>query len=101
MGLVTRRIWPSCSCHSGGGRHILVAASDGVATAFLTDVTAVLSVRTVVSGDVVVVLGGRRRWSFLREGPNGSALLVEVRLLSSGRARAGRTRWGGSGGPRS
>ncbi|MQM05792.1 hypothetical protein Taro_038608, partial [Colocasia esculenta] len=28
-------------------------------------------------GDVVVVLGARRRWSFLREGPNGSALLVE------------------------
>ncbi|MQM08922.1 hypothetical protein Taro_041780 [Colocasia esculenta] len=52
-------------------------------------------------GDVFVLLGVRRRWSFLGEGPNGSALLVEVRLLSSSRARAGRTRRGSSGGPRS
>ncbi|MQL73080.1 hypothetical protein Taro_005420 [Colocasia esculenta] len=28
-------------------------------------------------GDVLVVLGARRRWSFRREGPNGSTLLVE------------------------
>ncbi|MQL96834.1 hypothetical protein Taro_029520 [Colocasia esculenta] len=32
-------------------------------------------------GDMVVVLGARRRWSFLREGPNGLALLVEVGTL--------------------
>ncbi|MQL96594.1 hypothetical protein Taro_029281 [Colocasia esculenta] len=31
--------------------------------------------------DVVMVLGSRRRWSFLREGPNGSALLMEVGTL--------------------
>ncbi|MQM18194.1 hypothetical protein Taro_051183 [Colocasia esculenta] len=30
------------------------------------------------AGDVFVVLGARRRWSFRREGPNGSALLVEL-----------------------
>ncbi|MQM10930.1 hypothetical protein Taro_043830 [Colocasia esculenta] len=41
--------------------------------------------RPVRVGDVVVVLGARRRQSFQREGPNGSALLVEVRLLNSGR----------------
>ncbi|MQM15523.1 hypothetical protein Taro_048469, partial [Colocasia esculenta] len=52
-------------------------------------------------GDVVVVLGARRRWPFRREGPNGSALLVEVRLLSSDRARTGRRRRGGSHGPHS
>ncbi|MQM06397.1 hypothetical protein Taro_039223 [Colocasia esculenta] len=93
------------------------------------------------AGAVFVLRGARRRWSFLREGPNGSAVHVEVvtvawdpcpgepvegvlratsvleleaqqadsgaegktvvRLLSSGRARVGRTRRGGSGGPRS
>ncbi|MQM11186.1 hypothetical protein Taro_044089, partial [Colocasia esculenta] len=31
--------------------------------------------------DVLVVLRARRRWSFRREGPNGSALLVEIRGL--------------------
>ncbi|MQL72874.1 hypothetical protein Taro_005223 [Colocasia esculenta] len=51
--------------------------------------------------DVFVVLGARRRWPFRREGPNGLALLMEVRLLSSGRARTGRRRWGRSRGPRS
>ncbi|MQL95573.1 hypothetical protein Taro_028242 [Colocasia esculenta] len=45
-----------------------------------------------------MLCGARRRWSFLHEGPNGSALHVEVRLLSSGKARIGRTRQGGSGG---
>ncbi|MQM09303.1 hypothetical protein Taro_042173 [Colocasia esculenta] len=55
--------------------------------------------RPVHAEDVFVVLEARRRWSFLREDPNGSALLVEVRLLSSGRACAGRRRWGGSHGP--
>ncbi|MQL74071.1 hypothetical protein Taro_006440, partial [Colocasia esculenta] len=50
---------------------------------------------------VLVVLGERRRWSFRREGPNGSALLLEVRLLSSGRARVGWRRRGGSRHPRS
>ncbi|MQL95260.1 hypothetical protein Taro_027926, partial [Colocasia esculenta] len=53
------------------------------------------------AGDVLVVLGARRRWPFRREGPNGSALLLEVRLLSSGRARAGQRRRGGSCGSRS
>ncbi|MQM09386.1 hypothetical protein Taro_042253 [Colocasia esculenta] len=57
--------------------------------------------RPVRAGDVLVVLGVRRRWPFRREGPNGSALLVEVRLLSSGRARAERRRRRGSRGPRS
>ncbi|MQM13848.1 hypothetical protein Taro_046775 [Colocasia esculenta] len=33
--------------------------------------------RPVRAGDVLVVLGARRRWPFRREGPNGSALLVE------------------------
>ncbi|MQM14690.1 hypothetical protein Taro_047624 [Colocasia esculenta] len=57
--------------------------------------------RPVRAGDMLVVLGARRRWSFRREGPNGSALLVEVRLLSSDRARVGQRRRGGSCGPRS
>ncbi|MQL84315.1 hypothetical protein Taro_016813, partial [Colocasia esculenta] len=39
--------------------------------------------------DVLVVPGARRRWSFQREVPDGSALLVEVRLLNNGRAHAG------------
>ncbi|MQM10583.1 hypothetical protein Taro_043474 [Colocasia esculenta] len=52
-------------------------------------------------GDVIVVLGAKRRWPFRREGPNGSALLVEVRLLSNGRARTGRRRRGDSHGLRS
>ncbi|MQM18735.1 hypothetical protein Taro_051730 [Colocasia esculenta] len=34
--------------------------------------------RPVRTGDVVVVLGARRRWPFRREGPNGLALLVEA-----------------------
>ncbi|MQM21662.1 hypothetical protein Taro_054707 [Colocasia esculenta] len=55
----------------------------------------------VRAGDVVVVLGERRRWPFRREGPNGSALLVEVRLLSSGRAHTGQRRQGSSHSPRS
>ncbi|MQM07254.1 hypothetical protein Taro_040093 [Colocasia esculenta] len=33
--------------------------------------------RPVHAGDVVVVLGARRRWPFRCEGPNRSALLVE------------------------
>ncbi|MQL78021.1 hypothetical protein Taro_010453 [Colocasia esculenta] len=37
--------------------------------------------RPVRAGDVFVVLGARRRWSFRREGPNRSALLVEVGTL--------------------
>ncbi|MQL84232.1 hypothetical protein Taro_016739 [Colocasia esculenta] len=55
----------------------------------------------VRAGGVIVELGARRRWPFQREGPNGSALLLEVRLLSSGRARTGRRRRGGSRRPRS
>ncbi|MQM19218.1 hypothetical protein Taro_052218 [Colocasia esculenta] len=36
----------------------------------------------VVVGDVLVVLGARRRWPFRCEGPNGSALLLEgVRIM--------------------
>ncbi|MQM15322.1 hypothetical protein Taro_048264 [Colocasia esculenta] len=57
--------------------------------------------RPAHAGDVFVVLGAMRRWPFRREGPNRSALLVEVRLLSSGRARAGRRRRSGSRGPHS
>ncbi|MQL70900.1 hypothetical protein Taro_003215, partial [Colocasia esculenta] len=50
---------------------------------------------------VIVELGARRRWPFRREGPNGSALLLKVRLLSSDRTRAGQRRWGGSHRPHS
>ncbi|MQL77082.1 hypothetical protein Taro_009491 [Colocasia esculenta] len=57
--------------------------------------------RPIHRGDVLVVLRARRRWPFRREGPNGSALHVEVRLLSSGRAHVGQRRRGGSCGPRS
>ncbi|MQL77446.1 hypothetical protein Taro_009854 [Colocasia esculenta] len=42
-----------------------------------------------------------RRRFYLREGPNGCVLRVEVSLPSSGRARVGRRRRGGSLGPRS
>ncbi|MQL74072.1 hypothetical protein Taro_006441 [Colocasia esculenta] len=167
--VVWRHTWPSRHGHDGRGCRVLVAVSGGVATTFLTDVTAVLSVRTVVTGgrfdhlfgvapgvavatlrgvvtwslscradpsclggrqfktevvphsppltlsllllplssslaisrrffvlvvfvlrwchpvragDVLVVLGARRRWSFRREGPNGSALLVEPFRIS-------------------
>ncbi|MQM11185.1 hypothetical protein Taro_044088 [Colocasia esculenta] len=58
------------------------------------------------AGDVLVVLGARRRWSFRREGPNGSALLVEPfrvsgsvdgdrenRVLSVGRGSGSRGRY--------
>ncbi|MQL67818.1 hypothetical protein Taro_000112, partial [Colocasia esculenta] len=45
--------------------------------------------------------GARRRWPFRREGPNGSALLLEVRLLNSDRARVGRRKRGVSHHPRS
>ncbi|MQL81166.1 hypothetical protein Taro_013616 [Colocasia esculenta] len=34
---------------------------------------------------VIVELGARRRWPFRREGPNGSALLLEVGTLNSSR----------------
>ncbi|MQM11355.1 hypothetical protein Taro_044262 [Colocasia esculenta] len=51
-------------------------------------------------GGVIVELEARRRWPFRREGPNGSALLLEVRLLNSGRTCTGRKRWGGSRRPR-
>ncbi|MQL68858.1 hypothetical protein Taro_001144, partial [Colocasia esculenta] len=79
---VTRHTWPSRQGRDGGGRRILVVASGGVAAAFLIDVTAILSVRMVVSGgDMLVVLGARRRWPFRREGPNGSALLLKRRDL--------------------
>ncbi|MQM14322.1 hypothetical protein Taro_047251 [Colocasia esculenta] len=37
--------------------------------------------RRIRAGDVVVVLGVRRRWSFQREGSNESALLVDVGTL--------------------
>ncbi|MQL68044.1 hypothetical protein Taro_000335 [Colocasia esculenta] len=57
--------------------------------------------RPVRARDAFMLLGARRRWSFLREGPNRSAFLVEVRLLSSGRAHAGRRRQSGSRGPHS
>ncbi|MQL68391.1 hypothetical protein Taro_000669 [Colocasia esculenta] len=56
---------------------------------------------TTLLGNVLVVLGASRRWPFRREGPNGSALLVEVRLLNSCRACIGRRRRGGSRGPHS
>ncbi|MQL86987.1 hypothetical protein Taro_019523 [Colocasia esculenta] len=39
----------------------------------------------VRAGDVFVLLGARRRWSFLREGPNGSALLVEADSRAEGK----------------
>ncbi|MQL88753.1 hypothetical protein Taro_021309 [Colocasia esculenta] len=141
---------------TGDGRRVLVEASGGVAIAFLTDATTVLSVRTAFSGvrgvatwslsrradrshlggrrfkteaaphfplspflfsffllrpllsslvilrrflvlvvlalrwccpvhagDVLMVHGARRRWSFRREGPNGSALLLEVPMVFS------------------
>ncbi|MQL67797.1 hypothetical protein Taro_000002 [Colocasia esculenta] len=57
--------------------------------------------RAVRAGRVLGLSGAGRRRSFLREGPNGFVLRVEVRLLSSDRARAGRRRRGGSRSPRS
>ncbi|MQL98612.1 hypothetical protein Taro_031325, partial [Colocasia esculenta] len=36
-----------------------------------------------LQGDVLVVLGARRRWPFRREDPNGSALLLEVPMVFS------------------
>ncbi|MQM04927.1 hypothetical protein Taro_037732 [Colocasia esculenta] len=51
--------------------------------------------RPAHAGDVFVSFGVRRRRPFLREGPNRFVLRVEVRLLSSGRVRAGRRRRGG------
>ncbi|MQM08477.1 hypothetical protein Taro_041335 [Colocasia esculenta] len=41
----------------------------------------------------------KEEWPFRREGPNRSALLLEVRLLSSGRVCTGWRRRGGSCGP--
>ncbi|MQL92914.1 hypothetical protein Taro_025548, partial [Colocasia esculenta] len=64
-----------------GCRRVLVAASDRVATAFLTDVTGVLSVRTALSGDAFVLFGAMRTRPFRREGPNGFVLRVEVGTL--------------------
>ncbi|MQL70285.1 hypothetical protein Taro_002593 [Colocasia esculenta] len=61
IGLVTRRTRPSRSYRDGGGRRILVAASDGIATAFLTDVTVVLFVKTVVSGETSQQRQGARQ----------------------------------------
>ncbi|MQL76955.1 hypothetical protein Taro_009355 [Colocasia esculenta] len=46
-------------------------------------------------GVVFVPCGARRRRFYLREGPNGCILRVEVSLPSSGRVRVGRSRWGG------
>ncbi|MQM00824.1 hypothetical protein Taro_033572 [Colocasia esculenta] len=134
--VVWRHTWPSRHGRDGGECRILVTASGGVATAFLTDVTASLRFdclwgragggrrdmvamprgvatwllsrradpscfggrrfktevlvvlvlrwcRPVRAGDAFVLLGARRRWSFLREGPNMSALLVEGELLDA------------------
>ncbi|MQL95701.1 hypothetical protein Taro_028363 [Colocasia esculenta] len=49
-GFVWRHTWPSRSCRGGGGRRVLVTPSRGDATTFLTDLTAIPSVRTVLSG---------------------------------------------------
>ncbi|MQL84444.1 hypothetical protein Taro_016945, partial [Colocasia esculenta] len=57
--------------------------------------------RPARAGDVVVPFGAKRRRFYLREGPNGFVLRVEVRHLSSGRARTGQRRRGGSRSPRS
>ncbi|MQL80632.1 hypothetical protein Taro_013070 [Colocasia esculenta] len=67
-----------------------VATSDGVATALLTDVTGVLSVRTALSGVMRTCVNAT--WA-----PVAITFPVfEVRLLSSGRARVGRRRRGGN-----
>ncbi|MQM10035.1 hypothetical protein Taro_042922 [Colocasia esculenta] len=81
--VVLRHTWLSRHGRTGGGLRVLVAASGGIATTFLTDVTGVLSwffmlevfvlrwCHPVRAGGVFVLLGARRRWSFLREGPTG------------------------------
>ncbi|MQL83244.1 hypothetical protein Taro_015733 [Colocasia esculenta] len=51
--------------------------------------------RAVRAGRVLGLSGAGRRSSFLREGPNGVVLRMEVRLLSSGRACTGWRRRGG------
>ncbi|MQM14868.1 hypothetical protein Taro_047802 [Colocasia esculenta] len=164
--VVWRHTWLSRSGRDGGGRRILIVVSGGVATTFLTDLTAVPSVRTVLSGvryysvdatwsaDAFLFLDlrgltafGVASWAavatcslsrradpscleahrFKTEGsPLSDGFLEclrcswwevmlrscrrrdrggwseeEVRLLSSGRAHAGRRRRGGSRGPRS
>ncbi|MQL96720.1 hypothetical protein Taro_029403 [Colocasia esculenta] len=83
---------------AGGGRRDMVVTSRGVATRLLSRRA---DPSRLGGRDVLVVLGARRRWSFRCEGSNGSALLVEVRLFSSGRVRVGQRRRGGSRGPRS
>ncbi|MQL92889.1 hypothetical protein Taro_025521 [Colocasia esculenta] len=58
-GFETRHTWPSRHGRDEVGHRVLVAASGGITTTFLTDLTAVLSVRTALSG-VSHALGGRR-----------------------------------------
>ncbi|MQL95923.1 hypothetical protein Taro_028593 [Colocasia esculenta] len=58
-----------------------------------------MRVRTRVEDKTSVDAPDRRRRHFLREGPNAVVLRVEVRLLSSGRARVGRRRRDGSRSP--
>ncbi|MQM08748.1 hypothetical protein Taro_041607 [Colocasia esculenta] len=76
MWFVWRHTWPSRHGHDGCGRRVLVAASGGITTTFLTDVTAVMSVRTVVSSG-----RGRR---FKTEGaPHSPPLTLSLSLLPS------------------
>ncbi|MQL88544.1 hypothetical protein Taro_021099 [Colocasia esculenta] len=70
-GLVTHRTRPSHSCRDGGGR------AYNIDTTWIAIAFAFPGLR----GEVDVVLGARRRWSFLREGPNGSAHLVELSYM--------------------
>ncbi|MQM00893.1 hypothetical protein Taro_033637 [Colocasia esculenta] len=65
-GFVTRHTWPSQHGHGRGGRHILVAAYGGVATAFLTDLAAVLSVKMLLSGVRVASGVAVTTWSLSR-----------------------------------
>ncbi|MQL87480.1 hypothetical protein Taro_020007 [Colocasia esculenta] len=83
--LWSRHPWPSRHGRDGGGHHVLVTASGGITTAFLTDLTIVLTVRTVVSGvrvapGVAVVTWSRRlgasQHGRCRAGPTGRVLGV-------------------------
>ncbi|MQM20980.1 hypothetical protein Taro_054010 [Colocasia esculenta] len=100
------RFW----CRTGAGGRDMVTTFTGVATWLLSrqpDPSCLGGHRfKTKAGGVLMEFGMRRRWPFRREGSNGSALLLEglwgvrsmlvVRLLSSGRARIGQRRKGGS-----
>ncbi|MQL69853.1 hypothetical protein Taro_002174, partial [Colocasia esculenta] len=76
---VWRHTSPSRHGRDRGGRRILVATSGGVAIAFLTDVTTVLSVRMALSGVRFGVVSGR----IVPEPPSAEdATAIEAAMMS-------------------